>query len=62
MSAGRFAGRTALVTGGARGQGLAHGRRLADEGAVVFLADVLDDDGEAAAAALRRDGHDVTYL
>lgn len=62
MSAGRFAGRTALVTGGARGQGLAHGRRLADEGAVVFLADVLDDDGEEAAAALRRDGHDVTYL
>lgn len=62
MSPGRFAGRTALVTGGARGQGLAHGRRLAAEGATVFLADILDDIGEKAADALRRDGHAVTYL
>lgn len=58
---GRLAGRIALITGGARGQGAAHGRRLAGEGAIVVLADVLDDDGEAAAAALRADGFDATY-
>lgn len=39
----RFKGQTALVTGGARGIGLAIGMRLAREGAETFLADI---DGE----------------
>src|SRR5437868_6388540 len=43
----RFAGRTAIVTGGARGIGAAIARRLADEGARVALWDI---DGAAAAA------------
>lgn len=59
---GRLAGRIAFITGGARGQGAAHGRRLAAEGAVVYLADVLDDEGVATAAALRADGYAATYL
>ena len=58
----RLTGRVALITGGARGQGAAHARRLAGEGAVVYLADVLDDDGAATAAALCEDGFDATYL
>jgi NAD(P)-dependent dehydrogenase (short-subunit alcohol dehydrogenase family) len=45
-----LAGRVAVVTGGARGIGLATGRRLAEAGATVVLADV---DGEAAEAAAR---------
>jgi 3alpha(or 20beta)-hydroxysteroid dehydrogenase len=55
----RLQGRVALITGGARGQGAAHGRRLATEGAKVVLADVLD--GEAYAADLRADGLDVRF-
>jgi 3alpha(or 20beta)-hydroxysteroid dehydrogenase len=58
----RLAGRTALITGGARGQGAAHGRRLAQEGAAVILADILDAAGEAHARELRAAGHRAHYL
>jgi 3alpha(or 20beta)-hydroxysteroid dehydrogenase len=58
----RLAGKLALISGGARGQGAAHGRRLADEGAAVILGDVLDDLGEAHARELRAAGHDVHYM
>lgn len=49
-----LAGRVAVVTGGARGIGLAVVRRLAEAGAAVLLADV--DGAEAAAAAARVPG------
>ncbi len=58
---GRLAGRVAIVTGGARGQGASHVERLAREGAVVVSGDVLDDAGEETAARLRADGLDVAY-
>ena len=45
-----------------RGQGAAHARRLASDGAVVYIADVLDEVGEAEASRLQADGLDVTYL
>jgi NAD(P)-dependent dehydrogenase (short-subunit alcohol dehydrogenase family) len=48
----RLAGRIALVTGAARGLGLAIAQRFVAEGARVMLADVLADEGAAAAAAL----------
>ncbi len=57
----RMAGRVALITGGARGQGAAHGRVLAEHGARVLLGDVLDDEGEAHAGKLRAAGLDVRY-
>ncbi len=44
--------RIAIVTGAARGIGLAIAERLAKEGATVVLADVLDKDGKAAAKRL----------
>ena len=58
----RLDGNTALITGGARGQGAAHGRRLAEEGATVLLGDILEEQGEAHARALRETGHDVHFL
>ncbi len=46
---GRLEGKTAIVTGAARGTGEATARLFAQEGARVVLADVLDDPGEAVA-------------
>ena len=48
----RLAGRSALVSGAARGIGLATARRLAAEGATVLLTDIRDDEGQAAAATI----------
>ncbi|MEV5959483.1 glucose 1-dehydrogenase [Streptomyces sp. NPDC051987] len=45
-------GRTALITGAARGQGEAAARRFASLGARVVLADVLDEPGEKVAVEL----------
>jgi 3alpha(or 20beta)-hydroxysteroid dehydrogenase len=58
----RLAGRTALISGGARGQGAAHGRRLAEEGATVIIGDILDDAGEAHARELRAAGHTARFM
>lgn len=37
---GRFDGKTAFITGGARGQGRSHALRLASEGANIAIADI----------------------
>ena len=58
----RLAGRTALISGGARGQGAAHGRRLAAEGAAVILGDILEAEGEAHAEDLRAAGHAAHFV
>jgi 3alpha(or 20beta)-hydroxysteroid dehydrogenase len=54
--------RVALVTGGARGQGAAEGQLFADEGAAVYITDVLVDEGKQTAAAIGATflEHDVT--
>ena len=59
---GRLEGKTALITGGARGQGAAEATLFAAEGANVVLTDVLDDEGERTADAIGADylHHDVT--
>ncbi|QGN55685.1 glucose 1-dehydrogenase [Novosphingobium sp. Gsoil 351] len=49
---GRVAGKVVIVTGGARGQGAAHARRLAGEGACVIVADLREDQAQALAADL----------
>src|SRR5689334_20084210 len=51
-SAGRVAGKLAIVTGAASGIGRACASALAREGAEVVLADIADEAGAAAAAAL----------
>ncbi|MBC6463452.1 glucose 1-dehydrogenase [Actinomadura sp. HBU206391] len=47
---GRLDGKVALITGGARGMGKAHVRRLVDEGARVVFGDVLEEEGVKLAA------------
>ncbi|MBD9665270.1 3-oxoacyl-[acyl-carrier protein] reductase [Variovorax paradoxus] len=49
-------GKVAIVTGSARGLGAATARRLAEEGAKVIVTDILKEQAEATAAALRADG------
>lgn len=56
----RLDGRTALVTGGARGIGLATCRALAEAGAQVILTDRDGDEASAAATALTAEGLSVT--
>ena len=46
---GKLDGRICLITGAARGQGAAEAEIFAAEGGVVWLADVLDSEGKAAA-------------
>lgn len=58
----RHEGRVALITGAARGQGLAHAWRLADEGATVYLGDVLEERGQASAQELQNKGLPARFL
>ena len=46
---GRIAGRTAVVTGGCSGIGLATVRRFVEEGARVVIGDIDDAGGEMPA-------------
>jgi len=48
----RLAGKVAIVTGAARGQGAAEAARFVDEGARVVLTDILDTEGAATAIRL----------
>jgi len=52
MADGRLAGKVAIVTGAARGQGAGVARLFAEEGARVALFDVLDEAGARLAAEL----------
>lgn len=49
---GRLAGKVALITGAARGQGAAAAGRFVAEGAKVVLADIEDDEGKRLADSL----------
>lgn len=58
----RVLGKVTIITGAARGQGEAHTRLFAAEGAKVLMTDVLDAAGTAVAQQLRDAGHDVHYV
>lgn len=62
VGAGRFAGKTALVTGGASGIGRECCVALAREGAAVVVADRDAGGGEATAARLRDSGAEATFV
>jgi 3-oxoacyl-[acyl-carrier protein] reductase len=55
-----YDGRTAIVTGGSRGLGVAFVRALAERGAHVALFDVDGEEARTAAAGLRQAGFSAT--
>lgn len=55
-------GRCVVVSGAASGIGAATARRLAAEGARVVVVDILDEEGEKTAAAVRADGGEAVHL
>ena len=60
--AGRFAGRTLLVTGGARGIGRATALRAAREGANVVVADYLEAEGRQTLADIHAAGGRAIFV
>lgn len=59
---GRFDGRVAVITGGALGIGGAAARRLAGDGAMVLIADIDENAGEANATNIRDAGGDAAFI
>ena len=52
----RLQDQVVIITGGGRGIGAATAQAIAGEGGKVVIADVLDAEGEATAAAIRAAG------
>lgn len=57
----RLEGKTAIVSGSARGLGAAIARLYVGEGASVLVTDILDDLGEQTADAIRQRGGRAAY-
>ena len=55
-------GKSAIVTGAASGIGLATADTLAEAGALVVIADIARDKGEAAAVGIQKKGHEAEYV
>jgi NAD(P)-dependent dehydrogenase (short-subunit alcohol dehydrogenase family) len=58
----RLAGKVALISGGARGQGAVEAQLFVREGAAVVFGDVLDDEGKKVEAEIRASGGRATYV
>jgi len=58
----RLAGKVALLSGGARGQGAVEARLFAREGAKVVFGDILDDEGKHVEEEIRAQGGKAIYV
>ncbi len=58
----RLEGKTALISGGARGQGAVEARLFAREGAQVVIGDILDDEGARVANEIEDSGGGALYV
>ena len=58
----RLAGKVALISGGARGQGAVEAKMFIQEGAKVVFGDILDEEGRQVEAAIRAQGGDAIYV
>ncbi|OCW56014.1 SDR family NAD(P)-dependent oxidoreductase [Hoeflea olei] len=54
-------GKTAIVTGGARGQGAWEVRKLSEAGAAVIIADILEQESKSLASGLAAEGRQVRF-
>ena len=59
---GRLDGKTAIITGAARGQGADEALLFAQEGAKVVFGDVLDDEGKEVERQIREQGGESVYV
>ena len=58
----RLAGKVAIISGGARGQGAAEAKMFVREGAKVVIGDILDDDGKKVEAEIAEVGGQAVYV
>jgi NAD(P)-dependent dehydrogenase (short-subunit alcohol dehydrogenase family) len=58
---GRVEGKVAIVTGAALGIGKACCLRLADEGAVIAVTDILDQEGQEVTKVIKKNGGKAEY-
>ena len=59
---GRLDNKTAIISGGARGQGAAEAILFAREGANVIFGDMLDDLGRETERSIKNDGGEALYV
>src|SRR3970040_2561693 len=58
----RLAGKTALISGGARGMGAVEARLFVQEGARVVIGDVLEAEGRQVEAEIRATGGEAVFV
>jgi NAD(P)-dependent dehydrogenase (short-subunit alcohol dehydrogenase family) len=58
----RLAGKVALISGGARGQGAVETKLFAQEGAKVVFGDILDEEGKRVEEEIHAQGGDAIYV
>ncbi len=59
---GRLDGKVAFISGGARGMGAEEARLFANEGAMVAISDILEEDGRKVETEINENGGDCIFV